>query len=621
MKKAISSIVTLTMLFTLAAAGGGTKANNITTEAPKNFKLTQPDFHRLDPDLVKESKKKGTKVEGKELTAVKDKSYIKPKDTAKLISKDVRGKKKGIAILVDFPVENKDGKISDVPGVNYERVPMNKFNDLFNGTEYNPYDLDVFKDLAEYKVKDAAGNVINTIKAPTNSTLKNYYNEVSYNQFGIDVDLVGWYELPHSYDYYLGQNKGYNNVNGDAYTGELVKDAIKLADKDVDFSQYAVDAKAGDFSDLYGDAVSFKDKNGNTITQLVQNVFIIHRGTGAENSGDPNLIWSHNWNIISADYFGKYYQTGSYPADDTLSYNVADGVVVENYNMVPEVTKNLTGYIQETGTYDLTKVMKPAPAYPGVYCHEFGHMLGLPDQYDYGYDSEGTGMYTLMASGSYGRNIPSGFYSGNTPVNIDAWSKMYLGFASPKVITPVKGTKQTLTLRPSSEAPDIFKIDVPGSNGREYFLLENRQQKGFDQGLSYTVDGNNVHGLAVYHIVNDILVRSFSRPNEAANWDTNHTGKSSVKQFTVKNGEYHYGISLMQADGNYDMEKGINDGDSDDLFPGKNKVTSISSKGNAKVNTTSLYKWSTKSTETGIVIQNIKENADGTVTCNVVFTK
>jgi len=218
-----------------------------------------------------------------------------------------------------------------------------------------------------------------------------------------------------------------------------------------------------------------------------------------------------------------------------------------------------------------------------------------------------------------GRNIASGFYSGNTPVHMDAWSKMYLGFAEPKVISPTKGKKQTITLRPSSIAPDIFKIDVPGSNGREYFLLENRQQRGYDVGLSYNVDGNKLHGLAVYHIVNDILVRNFDRPNEAQNWDYNHTGLSNF--LDPSTGEHHYGISLIQADGKYDMEKYVNDGDSGDLFPGKKNVTSLSSKYNSPINTTSLYKWSTSNTETGIAIQNIKENADGTVTCEVVFTK
>jgi hypothetical protein len=126
--------------------------------------------------------------------------------------------------------------------------------------------------------------------------------------------------------------------------------------------------------------------------------------------------------------------------------------------------------------------------------------------------------------------------------------------------------------------------------------------------------------LAVYHIVNDILERNFDRPNEAANWDNNHTGIASAFR-TATTGEHHYGISLIQADAKYDMEKYVNDGDSGDLFPGKNKVTSISSKLNAPINTTSLFKWNISNTETGIVIENIVENADGTVTCDIVFTK
>jgi hypothetical protein len=331
---------------------------------------------------------------------------------------------------------------------------------------------------------------------------------------------------------------------------------------------------------------------------------------------------------MSAEYFGYYYQNGTYMTADQekelLKYPTVDGVAVNTYNICPEVSRDISGYLKNLYPPEVIgpdyKGSAPAPAYVGVYAHEFGHVLGLPDQYDYGYESEGTGIYSLMASGSYGRNLPSAFYSGNTPVLLDAWSKVYLGFAQPKVIKPADGKKQSITIRPSRDAPDVFRIDVPGSNGREYFLLENRQQKSFDIGLSYTVDGSKPHGLAVYHIVSDILERNFNRPNEAANWDNNHTGVASAFR-TATTGEHHYGISLLQADGRYDLEKGANDGDAGDLFPGRNLVTLLSGKYNAAINTTSLYKWNSGNTETGISIENVKENADGTITCDIVFTK
>jgi len=629
MKKALSSIVALTMLFTMAAAGGGTKANNVPTQSSKVFRLTQPDFQKLDSELVKTLRENGKAIPTKELTTLKGKSYNRPKDTAKLSPLDARGKKKGIAILVDFPVYDKEGnqvnndnngKISNVPGVNYERVPMAKFNDLLNGTEYNPYELEVFKSLANYEVKDASGKVINTIKAPTDRTLRNYYKEVSYNQFQIDVDTTGWYTLPKPYDYYLGQNQGYANENGDAHIAELIKDAIDLADKDVDFSQYAVDAKPGDFGDLYGDAVSFKDKNNNTISKTVPNIFIIHRGTGAEYSAAPDIIWSHKWNIVSAESNGIEIQTGKAPDISTLNYKVTDGVVTDIYNIVPEVTKNITGYNEETKAFDPALLRNPTPAYPGVYCHEFGHVLGLPDQYDYGYESEGTGMFSLMAGGSYGRDIQNTYYNGNCPVHMDAWSKCFLGFAQPKEIKPANGMNQKITLKSSVIAPDIYKVVVPGSDGREYFLLENRQQTGYDTGLS--INGTDLHGLVVYHVVEDVFVRNFHRANEAQNWDLNHLGfaQQPIDTGRFNTGETHYAISIIQADGNFDLEKANDDGNASDVFPGTSKVTSISSKGNVSPNTTSVYKWGKKSTETGIRINNIVEK-DGIITCNIMFTK
>lgn len=613
--KRLAIFLTLVMVLTSTFSFGQAYSVN---ELEMSNSLSAPIYQKLDPEIVTVARENGIKVTGEVGKQFNGKSYLKPEAyTEVLANKDMTGKgKKGIAILVDFPVTGEG--ISDVPGVKYPQIPQQKFDGLLNGTEYNPYDLDIFKGLATY----------NGIAAPTDRTLRNYYKEVSYDNFEIDVEVVDWVTLPQSYEYYLGQDYGYNNENGDAHIGELVYDAIKLADESVDFSQYAVDVNPDEVWRYEKDGSLYTLEDGSPVVKIVPNIFIIHRGTGAEFSTDPSIIWSHKWDIMSAKYFGYYYQNGTYMNVDQekelLKYPTVDGVAVNTYNICPEVGRDISGYLKNLYPPEVIGVdykgSAPAPAYPGVYAHEFGHVLGLPDQYDYGYESEGTGIYTLMAGGSYGRNISSAFYSGNTPVHMDAWSKIYLGFVDPKLINPEEGKKQSIILRPSSEAPDIFKIDVPGSDGREYFLLENRQQKGFDVGLSYTLDGSKPHGLAVYHIVNDILERNFNRPNEAANWDNNHTGIAASFR-TATTGEHHYGISLIQADANYDMEKGANDGDSGDLFPGKNNVTSLSSKLNSSINTTSLYKWNTGNTETGIVIENIKENADGTITCDVVFTK
>jgi M6 family metalloprotease-like protein len=616
-KKPLAFLVSLTMLCTIAT--------NLRVEgaAPiqKQFVQTMPSYQKLDKELILETKANGTSAVGKDLHGYNGKAYVKPGNTGDLNPLDVTGKdKRGIAILVDFPIENTEGKISDVPGVDFAPIPVNQFEGLLNGTIYNPYDLPMFS-----WIKTEAEKL--GITPATDRTLNNYYKEVSYDKFKINVDVKGWYTLPHSYEHYLGQNNGYYNENGDAHIGELVKDAIALADEaGVDFSQYAVDAKSGDFADLYGESKTTPEG----ISKIVPNIFIIHRGTGAEYSRDPQIIWSHKWDILSASYYGNYYRTGSYPADETLKYEVVDGVVVNTYNICPEVGQDITEYF--TKPAGIPK-REPSPVDPGVFAHEFGHVLGLPDQYDYGYDSEGTGMFTLMAGGSYGRDVKTSntllnrYFSGFSPVHMDAWSKYYLGFINPTVITrEVLGSNaQTITLQSAAQlpnrkgiytVPNYYKIVVPGSNGKEYFLLENRQQIGYDKGLAYTVDGNNLHGLVVYHVDETVLMRNFNRPNEAANWDWNNRGANYQDSST---GENHYGIAVVQADGKWDMEKYVNDGDSGDAFPGTGKVTALTPNVKSSINTTSYYMWGTDSRSyTGITIDNIVEK-NGVITARVYF--
>ena len=199
--------------------------------------------------------------------------------------------------------------------------------------------------------------------------------------------------------------------------------------------------------------------------------------------------------------------------------------------------------------------------------------------------------------------------------HIDGWSKWYLGFVDPVEIKE----NQPITLNPVSDEPELYKIVVPGSGGKEYFLLENRQQNSFDGGLAYSDGGKDLHGLLIYHVVDDMIQKEFYRPNEAENWDNNHLGKGP--RAYSEYGQTHYGFSIIQADGMYDLEKGNNDGDAGDVFPGIYNITSLSSKSNKGPNTASVIKWSKGNNETGINLNNIAESEDGTITLEVVFTK
>ena len=119
-----------------------------------------------------------------------------------------------------------------------------------------------------------------------------------------------------------------------------------------------------------------------------------------------------------------------------------------------------------------------------VFCHEFGHMLGLPDLYARPENpgSEGSGIWSAMAN-----------QAGNgRPQHFCAWSKEKLGWIQPAVIDPT--IPQKLILAPIEDSPkECFKI-LLRPDGSEYLLLENRRKKGFDASLP-------AEGLLIWRVI------------------------------------------------------------------------------------------------------------------------
>lgn len=110
---------------------------------------------------------------------------------------------------------------------------------------------------------------------------------------------------------------------------------------------------------------------------------------------------------------------------------------------------------------------------PGTLCHEFGHMLGLPDLYAKASAPEfvSVGPWCLMAE--HGNSIVSG--------NLSAWCKEQLGWLRPAVIDPA--VPQKLVLSPiDGSTRECFKVPIR-PDGSEYLLLENRRKQGSDAGL------------------------------------------------------------------------------------------------------------------------------------------
>jgi len=169
----------------------------------------------------------------------------------------------------------------------------------------------------------------------------------------------------------------------------------------------------------------------------VNHVVIVHAGAAQESSGNVNDIWSHRWVVVDANPGGL---------NDPLT---VDGVQVYGYIMTAE----------------------DSPI--GVVSHELGHDFGLPDLYDTDGSSEGgVGEWDIMATGSW-----NGIPRGTSPAHFSAWCRAFLGWETPvEVTSPI--LPATIVTGSSFRLP--VRTDAAGD---EYFLVENRQQSGFDAAL------------------------------------------------------------------------------------------------------------------------------------------
>lgn len=272
-------------------------------------------------------------------------------------------------------------------------------------------------------------------------SMRDYYSEVSYGKFTISRSsrVIGWLRMPHDYSYYIGDSFGFYPGNYPYSVQGLVMDACALADPLVNFAEF--------------------DENSDGI---VDAIFIVHAGPGAEETGQKNMIWSHQWQLSNTG-------TGCPGA-----YQSSDGVAVDFYSMEPE------------------RLVSPAVRITcGVFVHEFGHQLNLPDLYDRDYSTNGLGWFCLMAGGSWGR-ASSSDPPGSSPTHLCAWAKYQLGWVMPQAVERTGVTRlENHSLAASAASPAAVRLmEDPGGpdwedNGSfgEYFLVENRYRTGFDRGL------------------------------------------------------------------------------------------------------------------------------------------
>jgi M6 family metalloprotease-like protein len=348
-------------------------------------------------------------------------------------------------------------------------------------------------------------------------TLTQLYTEMSRGNLTMTGDVHDWTQVPGADTTYEGP-AGNNGLDGPGLWN-LLKATLDAADQTIDFRQYDADG------DGYVDLVAF-----------------VQPEAGGE-CGGTNNMWSHRWVIEGAA------SQANGPADVIAhGYLTNDGVRISDYVLQPALNCG-------------------SPATPisiGVFAHEFGHALGLPDLYATSKTAgnEGIGGWGLMGAGNW--NIP------DSPSHMEAWSKMELGWA-PVVTMTADATH--VVLDQVETAGNIIRLNIPGTS--EYFLLENRQKVGSDIALKSS-------GLLVWHVDSATV---------ADNWSAN----------TIQNVTTHKGLDLVEADGLAGLDHSGYRGGPGDAFPGSTGNTSWT------VNSSPSSNGYTRTS--GISITNIVENS------------
>ncbi len=301
--------------------------------------------------------------------------------------------------------------------------------------------------------KQAFTNLLNEKGYSANGgtgSARDYFSDASNGIFAPQFDVVGPYTLPQNMEYYGG------NVNdNDKNPRQMVLDACRLADEaGMDFKQYDT------------------DNNG-----VIDNVFIYYAGYNEAEGGGDNTVWPHRWSMPS----GSNYRF--------------DGVQVWDYACTSELRGSTGSNMCGIGTF----------------CHEFGHVLGLPDYYHTAEDKNTLGNWSIMDGGAY-------LNQGRTPPTYSAYDRFYLDWLKPVELK----VAQNVSLEPLLSSNQAYIITKDGNHNmigndpqpREFFVLENRQKTGWDAYLPAS-------GMLIWHI--DYLKNAWDN-----NSPNNYTGSSQT---------------------------------------------------------------------------------------------
>ena len=292
---------------------------------------------------------------------------------------------------------------------------------------------------------------------------REYFKSQSNGAYSPQFDVFGPVTLSKAVSYY-GANDSEGN---DEYATDAVIEACILAN-----NQYS--------------NLNFADYDSDNDGK-VDFVYVIYAGYGEADGGSENTIWPHNWSIqeLVTDYaaYTKY----------TKSQTKLDGKYLDNYAMSNELdyyNNSLTGI--------------------GTLCHEFGHVMGLPDFYETNYGNNYKNAVTpndwdVMDGGAYNGD-------GHCPPNYSPWEKYFFGWHTP-INLGDNGQNLTLYANGTSDY-QAYQINTSGNlisatTAGECYYIENRQQSGWDAGLPS-------HGMLIWKVNYNASAWSDNAPNNDA---------------------------------------------------------------------------------------------------------
>ncbi|MEV0152965.1 immune inhibitor A domain-containing protein [Micromonospora sp. NPDC050686] len=252
-------------------------------------------------------------------------------------------------------------------------------------------------------------------------SMRDFYLKQSGGRYTVGGDVSDWVTVPYNEARYgsneISEADGYWNFVKDSATSWY--DAqVKAGKTPQQIKDYLAQFDQWDRYDYDGDG-NFNEPDG-----YVDHFQAVHAGEGEEAGGGAqgeDAIWSHRWAAFP-NLEGKAGPAG----------NLAGGV-----------------QIGDTGMWIRDYTTEPENGGLGVFAHEYGHDLGLPDLYDTAGGDNGVGFWSLMASGSWLSHGTDDI--GSTPGYMDPWSKLFLGWLNYSTVEQKSGTTQ-VTLGPAGDS-------------------------------------------------------------------------------------------------------------------------------------------------------------------------